>query len=213
MVTGLAAPSGAPAHAGNPNFESALRGLSRPVDGLSAQIIGYDDRIQVVNRSGQEVTIMGYEGEPYARLLPDGTVETNANSPATYLNEDRFAAVEVPARADPGAPPEWREVSGDGTFTWHDHRIHWMAKSTPPQVTDEDERSKVFDYRVPVEVGGEPDAIAGTLYWVGPADTSKTPFLIAGLAIVVLGGTGVLVLRRRRGHDGGEGDRPAREGW
>lgn len=207
-------PSAALGHEGNPNFESEVGGLSRPVEGVSAQVLGYDDRLQLVNRSGETVVVFGYEGEPYARILPSGTVQTNVNSPATYLNEDRFAGVRVPERADPQAPPVWRDVSDGGEFTWHDHRVHWMARTTPPQVEDESQRTRVFDYRVPIEVGGERDAITGTLYWVGPADAAKTPFLIVAAAIVVLGGVGVLIVRRRRGsgRDSGD-DRPVEEAW
>lgn len=204
-------PSAALGHAGNPNFESELRGLDRPVAGVEVEVLNYDDSLRLVNRSGKTVVIEGYEGEPYARLLPDGSVETNANSPATYLNDDRFAAAEVPARADPDAPPSWRQVSDDGAFAWHDHRIHWMARTTPPQVKDEDKRTEIFDYRVPISIDGEPDAIEGTLFWVGPADAAKTPFLIAGAAIVVLGGVLILVVRRRRGAGGEPGD--SKEAW
>lgn len=206
-------PSTALGHEGNPNFDSEVDGLSHPIEGVSAQVLGYDDRLQLVNRSGKTVVVYGYEGEPYARILPSGTVQTNVNSPATYLNEDRFAGVRVPERADPQAPPVWRDVSDGGEFTWHDHRVHWMARTTPPQVEDESRRTEVFDYRVPIEVGGERDAIAGTLYWVGPADTSKTPFLIAAAAIVVLGGAAVLVVRRRRASGGSGDDRPSGEAW
>jgi hypothetical protein len=63
-----------------------------------------------------------------------------------------------------------------------------MAKGTPPQVTDESKRTKVFDYEIPLRIDGRQSAIEGTLFWVGPTDTSKAPFLIAGAAIVLLGG-------------------------
>jgi hypothetical protein len=32
------------------------------------------------------------------------------------------------------AHQEWRHVSDQPTFTWHDHRIHWMAQQRPPVV-------------------------------------------------------------------------------
>lgn len=192
-------PGTALGHAGNPNFESRLDGLARPVEGLRVEVLDYDDSLQLVNRSGETVVVYGYEGEPYARIRGDGTVEVNANSPAAYLNEDRFAAVRLPARADPEAAPQWKQVGDDGVFAWHDHRIHWMAAGTPPQVEDEGERTEVFDYRVPIAVAGERDAIAGTLFWVGAGGGSKLPLLIAGAAIVLVGGAAVLILRRRRG--------------
>ena len=65
-----------------------------------------------------------------------------------------------------------------------------MAKGTPPQVKDESKRTKVFDYEIPLRIDGRKGAIDGTLFWVGPADTSKTPFLIVGALVIVLGGGG-----------------------
>ncbi|HEU4944815.1 MAG TPA: LPXTG cell wall anchor domain-containing protein, partial [Solirubrobacterales bacterium] len=84
--------------------------------------------------------------------------------------------------------------------------------TTPPQVKDEGKRTKVFDYKIPLRIDGRKGAIEGTLFWVGPADTSKTPFLVAGAVIVVLGGAAVLLARRRRS-DGEDDERPAKEAW
>ena len=40
--------------------------------------------------------VEGYEGEPYVRIQPDGTVEINQDSPSFYLNQDRFGEAPVP---------------------------------------------------------------------------------------------------------------------
>ncbi len=195
------------AHGGNADYRSVIDGVTPSVPGVEIEVRNYDSELEL-RSSGHRVTIFGYEDEPYARVLADGTVQVNERSPATYLNEDRYAATRVPALADPEAPPRWKRVDGSGTFVWHDHRMHYMASGTAPQVTDESRTTKVFDYRVPIAVDGRQGAIAGTLYWVGPADTSKTPFIVAGAAIVVLGGAAVLIVRRRRGAEA-----PAKEAW
>jgi hypothetical protein len=91
---------------------------------------------QLDNRTGKTIVVQGYQREPYARLLADGTVEVNHNSPAFYLNDDRFAPEKVPATAKPSATPNWQVVDRTGTFQWHDHRIHWMSSVPPKQVTD-----------------------------------------------------------------------------
>lgn len=199
-------------HEGDPNFRSEIDSVSPSLPGVELEILNYDADIEMVVRRGHEVTIFGYEGEPYARVLRDGTVQKNKRSPATYLNTDRYAEAAVPESADPEAPPRWETIDTSGTLRWHDHRSHYMAEGTPPQVEDESKRTKVFDYEVPLRIDGRRGAIEGTLYWVGPTDTSKTPFLIAGLVLVVLGAGAVLIVRRRRGEgddDGGE----AREAW
>jgi hypothetical protein len=121
----------AAAHQGNPNYNSEVRAIVPAVGGLQAQVLGSDDRIELRNGSDSVVVVEGYSGEPYLRFRPDGTVQVNRRSPALYLNEDRFAQVQVPASAKPHARPSWEQVAENGRYDWHDHRIHWMSK-TPP---------------------------------------------------------------------------------
>ena len=208
----LLATSPALGHGGNANFRSEIDAVRPSVPGVSLEVLDYDADIELVVREGHEVTIYGYEGEPYARILRDGTVQKNQRSPATYLNTDRYAEALVPQSADPGAQPVWRTVDDSGTLRWHDHRMHYMAEGTPLQVKDESKRTKVFDYEIPLRIDGRRGSIEGTLFWVGPADTSKTPFLIVGALIVLAGGAAALIARRRRGSGGGD-ERSAREAW
>jgi hypothetical protein len=204
--------SAANAHQGNPDFRSEIDSIS-PGDlgnGLSVEIVNFDDHVRLVNKTGKEVTIKGYDGEPYARISPDGKVEVNLNSPAYYLNEDRFAEVEVPARANAKAKPDWKEIDDNSTFEWHDHRSHYMGQGTPPQVKDESEKTKVFDYAIPIEVGGKPAKIDGTLIWVGTGSKAPViPFIILGLA--VFAAFGFWISRKRRGGGEDDGAGPASE--
>jgi hypothetical protein len=193
-------PAGAAAHGGNEKFRSDFRSIQPQVPGISVEVLNYDDRLLMVNRTGKTVAITGYEREPYARLRADGTVEVNRRSPTHYLNEERYGGTPVPTSADPKAPPQWRTVSRTGRFEWHDHRIHWMSKNTvPPQVKDEDKRTKVVDWRVPISVEGRRAALTGALFWQ-PADASGVP-VVAIIALAILGGVTLLlflVTRRRR---------------
>jgi hypothetical protein len=199
----------APAHEGNPNFRSEVTAVVPSTDGIEVQVLNFDDSMRLTNRSGEDVVIEGYEGEPYARLLADGTVEVNRNSEATYLNDDRYADAEVPESANPEAPPDWEEIDRSSTFTWHDHRMHWMSTNTPPQVEDESKETKIFDYEIPIELGGDAGAIEGTLIWVGEdSGFPVAPFI--GLAVVALGAGVVIVIARRR-RAGGDRERP--EAW
>jgi len=200
-------------HEGNPNFRSEIDSVQPDVPGLSLRVLGYDADMELVDRGGHEVLVYGYEGEPFARILRDGTVQKNQRSPATYLNLDRYAEAQVPAGADAKAAPVWKTVDDSGTLRWHDHRMHYMATGTPPQVDDESKRTLVFEYEIPLRIDGRKGAIDGTLFWVGPTDTAKAPFLLAGAAIVLLAGAAVLIVRRgRRGDDGDDG-RPVEEAW
>jgi hypothetical protein len=199
-LAALAAPCAtALAHQGNPNFRSNLRSVTPRVPGLDVEVLNLDDRLQLINRSGKTVEIDGYNGDVYARIEADGTVQLNRRSPAYYLNQERFATVDVPASADPKAAPQWQTVDKTARFEWHDHRIHWMGKGLPPAVTDKSTRTKIFDWRVPVRVGGRPGAIAGTLTWVGePGGGPPAGAIVAFVGMVLAGGAAVVVVRRRR---------------
>jgi MYXO-CTERM domain-containing protein len=204
----LAAPV-AVAHQGNPNFRSIVDAVTPAVRGLKLQVLNYDDRFELTNRSGQTVTVQGYNGEPYARVLADGTVEVNKRSPAYFLNDDRYADVKVPASADANARPQWSVVDRTGDLQWHDHRMHWMSKSLPPQVADKSKRTKVFDYAIPLDVGGRPGKIRGTLVWQ-PEGSSAPVGMFVGLGLLGLLAIGaVAVVRRRRARTPAE----AAEAW
>jgi hypothetical protein len=203
------------AHQGNPNFRSTVTAVSPPAPGVEAEVLNLDDRLLLSSDGDATVEVQGYDGEPYVRILPGGEVQVNTRSPAYYLNQDRFAEATVPDDADPKAPPEWKTVSSGGSYEWHDHRIHWMAKTTPPQVKDEAERTKVFDWKVPIEVDGQPASIAGELVWV-PDDSGFPIAAIVALAAVGLASVALVVfVRRRRGRDdeSGEAGNGSKEAW
>jgi hypothetical protein len=219
----IAAPTAALAHQGNPNMQSVVRSLEPDVPGITLRVLNRDDRFQLTNRSKMTVTVQGYDGEPYARLTPDGSVEVNHRSPAFYLNTDRYGAVTVPSAATAKATPDWQMLDKTGVFEWHDHRMHYMARDTPAIVKDRSQRTKVFDYRIPIRIGAQEGAILGTLWWAPPKGGGPPAGAIVALAVLVLvGGVAVVVARRRRlsgGHgddEDGDGDSPRRaaaEAW
>jgi hypothetical protein len=177
-------------------FRSTITKITPPA-GITVQVLDSDDRLVLTNTTGNPLVIDGYEGEPYLAFR-DGRVLRNARSPATYLNDDRFGAVEVPAKASPKAPPEWVEVARKEEYEWHDHRIHWMSKALPPKVAEaKGEPHHVFDWRVPGTLDGKRFAIAGSLDYEPPPSGSPT-LLVGAAAVVLLGGAGVVLLRRRR---------------
>ncbi|HEX7300094.1 MAG TPA: hypothetical protein VF257_13940 [Solirubrobacteraceae bacterium] len=195
----LGAAATANAHQGNANYRSIIGRVTPAVPGLKLQVLNFDDRLALENTSGKTVVIQGYDGEPYARVLADGTVQVNQRSPAYYLNNDRYADVKVPASADADAAPQWKLVDRSRQFQWHDHRIHYMGQGLPPQVKDKSKRTKVFAWHVPLEVGAAKGTIAGTLYWQ-PKPGGGVPIgaIVALVAMVVLGAAAVTVVRRRR---------------
>jgi len=102
--------------------------------GLSWRTYGGDALIELTNRTGSELTLSGYEDEPYLQFRPGVGVFENTRSPATYLNQDRYAGTIPPATADPGTPAQWRQVASGDRYAWHDHRVHWMSPARPAMV-------------------------------------------------------------------------------
>jgi hypothetical protein len=208
----------ASAHQGNPNMRSIPHGITPPVNGVQVQVLNNDDRFELDNQSGKTITVIGYDSEPYAQLLANGTVEVNKRSPAYYLNDDRYAQTTVPPSAKADAPPQWVVQSKTGRFQWHDHRMHWMAKTTPPQVKDIHKKTKIFDYKIPLEVNGKPATLNGTLMWVGPQGGSVPVAAVVALAVIALGLLLLVVIVRRRragttGVDDGSREHAATEAW
>jgi hypothetical protein len=200
----LAIPASVSAHQGNPNFRSEVTAITPEgrAEGIEIAVRNFDDGLELVNRSGRVVVVKGYDGEPYLRFDPSGDVWVNLNSPAHYLNQDRFADVEIPERADADAAPDWKQIDDTGVAYWHDHRSHYMGAGTPAQVEDESTETKVFDYRIPMSVDGAPVAAIGTLTWVGKDEGFPImPFI--GLALIAASGTLWILLRRRRREGGG----------
>jgi hypothetical protein len=203
-------------------YRSNITGVTPSVPGLSFQVLEFADRILVTNHTGKTVTIYGYEGEPYARVLANGTVEQNMRSPATYLNTNFYAQVTVPPSASASDVPQWKVIDRTGQFEWHDHRIHWMSPVPPAKVKNKSQRTLIFNWQVPIAVGTTKGAIAGQLYWTPESSKAPLAVIIIGVAIALAGLTFVLFVRRRRARaalasdDGAsrrEASGPAKEAW
>lgn len=172
-VAALVLAGGAAGHAGPgpalPGFKATIKGLRPGVPRVTVRVLGSEDRLWLANRSNRVVTIIGYEGEPYLRFTPQGIYE-NRNSPAAYLNADRFARAVVPPTAHAGAQPRWRKLAKSRAWAWHDHRIHWMSTFPPAQVV-EDRASPhhIFDWSVPARAGTKRIAILGSLDYEPPS--------------------------------------------
>jgi hypothetical protein len=181
------------------HFRSQITAVEPSVSGISLQVLEFADRLLLTNHSGKDVIVYGYQGEPYARVLANGTVELNTHSPAYYLNQIFYGNVKVPPSASPSATPNWVVVDRTGQLEWHDHRIHWMSPALPPQVTNQAKLTKIFDWQVPIQVGARKGNVEGVLYWT-PESGPKAPTgaIIALVAIVLLGLLFVAYVRRRR---------------
>jgi hypothetical protein len=182
-------------------FRSAVESIRPAPSGLTVRVLDSDDELQLRNETGRTIVILGYDGEPYLRFSASG-VFRNARSPASYLNLDRYAKVDVPAEADPKAAPRWERVATGSIWSWHDHRIHWMSPIDPPRVRANPDRPQhVFDWKVPGRIEGRRLAISGRLDYSPPDDDrSLLPLALgAGVGVgVTAAGIAILVRRRAR---------------
>lgn len=194
----------------NHNYRSSITSVDPSIPGVSLQVLDYNDELVLTNHSHHTITVFGYNNEPYARILGDGTAEVNTTSPAYYLNRNFYGNVTVPPSANASFPPHWAVVDKTGQFQWHDHRIHWMSPLPPPQVKDKAKTTKIFNWLVPIKVDNQPGAVNGNLFWVGRQNGFPTWALISLIAIVIAGIGGALVAQRRR-LARGDVEPPARE--
>ena len=184
---------------GDKGYRSTVKLVRPAVAGLQLAVLDGDDRIKATNDSSKAIVIEGYGGEPYIRLSPDGVFE-NRNSPAVYLNKDRFGRAEVPATAKETAEPDWVKVADGNAYEWHDHRAHWMSPIAPKPIRDDPDRTHhVFDWEVPGAAAGQSFVIAGSLDY-SPPENEGAPWLFVIVIAVLLALTlgGIFALRRIR---------------
>ena len=195
VIVGVAAafaftpPSATYAHSGTDvdvtsNYRTQLTEV--PAEpGLEVEIVDITGTVRVDWRGDGQLTISGYEGEPYLRLSPAG-VERNTRSPATFLDQDRYANVAVPASADADAAPDWAFLGSDPVVEWHDHRNHWMSTIPPTPVTNDPDSAHVIYERweIAISIDGRDTTIAGTLTWVPPPQTVR--WLVAAALITLV---------------------------
>ena len=172
-LAGLLVAGPAQAHVGGgaagSDFDGRVLAVDPALPGVAVRVLAFGDEFEVVNPTGTEVEVPGYSDEPYLRIGPDG-VWRNANSPATYINLDRFGRVTLPAHADPAARPDWVQVSTEPSYVWHDHRTHWMSEDLlpPPVAADPTREHVVSSWVVPMTYGGTPVQVHGELTWSPP---------------------------------------------
>jgi hypothetical protein len=170
------------------NYQTRILSIQPVVPGLEVEVADAGARLRVRNRTGREVTVLGYAGEPYLRVGPAGVYE-NRRSPATYLNRTRINPAPPPPDASANAPPRWRRIGDGDTVTWHDHRAHWMGATDPPQVKAAPNRTQVVmpGWQAELRVGNQPVRITGDLRWIpGPSPWPWLAVAVAWLLLVLL---------------------------
>jgi len=162
-------------------YRSVITAIEPPVPGLVLAVTKAGESVTLTNHTGETVVVIGYAGEDYLRITPAG-VDENIASLSSSLNGSLIIEGLPQKQEQPNQQrPKWRHVSDHPAFTWHDHRIHWMASQRPPVVAaDPHHAHKVFAWKIPLTVNAEPVTVHGELDWKGlPGLTTFVIVLIA----------------------------------
>jgi hypothetical protein len=176
------------------NYRTTITSVRGAVSGLTVRTSEAGQRLELTNHTGHTVEVLGYGGEPYLQVRPDG-VYANTNSPATYLNRTVTGDSAVPTQASPTAAASWQRTSSSPVARWHDHRVHWMGANPPPEVAADPARAhRIRDWVIPLRDGTSTVEVRGTLDWLPPpaAGTWWALCLVGAAAVAGLG-----LLRRR----------------
>ena len=193
VVLGPARPAGAdPARP--TNFKSQVTSVEPASPYVRFRVVGGDGFLDMRVDEGREVVVLGYQGEPYIRVLKDGTVQENQNSTATYLNKTRYGTTVIPEalQGDDLPDPVWEDVGSGGRHAWHDHRIHFMGKDPSVVRGLSEGRPVEWSGGVPVTVDGEKITVNGSYRLL------DAPSPLPWLALTVVAVIAVVLLGRRK---------------
>ncbi|MGI5237341.1 hypothetical protein [Dactylosporangium sp. CA-139066] len=151
-----------------------VRVESVSVPGVVVQAVEGGARLELTNRSGRDVVVLGLQGEEFLRITGRG-VEENRKAPTWFASRSISGSG---SGGDAAAAPEWHRISTEARVRWHDER----ARELPARA-----------WSVPLLVDGrEAGIVRGT---VAKAPVPDTGWWWAG---GVLGAVGVALLWRWR---------------
>ncbi len=181
----LAVPQVAHADAAGPtDYRTQVVSISPATEAFEVSIEGGDAFVRIVVSEGHEVSVLGYDDEPYLHIGTDGTVAENRRSVATYYNAERYGA-DIPESVDNEAEPEWATIGSGGTWAWHDHRAHWMGSEPPIGLEPGDSLPHQV---IPLIVDGERVEIeVRTTLQPSPSIWPTVFGLLVGLQLVLIG--------------------------
>lgn len=162
------------------SYEARVGAVPR---GVEAKVIDGDQRMWLRVAASESVVVLDYRGAPYLRFSRLG-VAVNRNSAMYYLNQ---TPVELPpSNLQLTTSPQWAGVTRGHDYSWHDGRLHALAK-----VALRPGMSYVGRWSIPVRADGRPSAIAGGLWH------AQDPSIVWFWPIVVLLACGLAVWRVR----------------
>src|SRR6266536_3538000 len=174
--------------AGASNYRTVVQGISPAIPGVQVRVVNGGNQLELVNRGAQEVTVLGYQNEPYLRVGPGGVFE-NERSPSTFSNRSTAAPQQIPEGYNASAEPQWRRISSQPVAVFHDHRAHWSGQATPAAVKQDPGKRQLVTptWQVPIKVGDKTSILSGSIEWLpGPSPWPWAAVVVALAALVLL---------------------------
>jgi hypothetical protein len=174
---------------------------SRPIAGLEVEkVLGRTvPTLALDNQTGETITILGRDGEPFARLNGE-FVEANLASP-TWVEVSQSLRVVPTVKADASAPPQWRRISEGPRWSWPDFRSRPPDTELPPTTLAKGGSVVVKRWAVPLEVGSRRLDIRGITEFVplNPSiNGSASGLPLAASAFAVVAAAAFFLIRARR---------------
>ncbi|MDQ4131824.1 MAG: hypothetical protein M3179_01145 [Actinomycetota bacterium] len=178
------------------NYRSRIIGMLPPLPGVSLRLLDLGRRVQLTNRGSTDVVVLGYEGEPYLRVGPDGVFE-NRRSPTVEANEvaselttttTTVATPDATGAPPPVPEPEWRRISSGHTARWRDHRTRWEGADPEAVQAAPGQAHIVSQWEIGLQQAGTAAAVRGVITWVpGPSPLPWIVLMVGFLAATVAG--------------------------
>jgi hypothetical protein len=93
------------------NYRTRILAVSPPIQGLEVRAAEIGGALELINRTGRQVIVLGARFEPYLRVEPDGGVDENRRSPTWLASRPPGSPPPRSSSVDPAAPPDWHRLS------------------------------------------------------------------------------------------------------
>lgn len=173
LVVGILLPSPAAAHTGtvtlSSNERSRILSDKHPLPGVEVRLHPLAKQVTLVNHSDTTLIVLGYTGEPFLRVGPDGVYQNQSSPSCTAANANPL---------HPDAPelrqaPVWKRITTASTAQWHDHRVHWVTKPLPEAVQKAPDQQHILIERWSIPLAVAP-LVEGTSEQVSESTTEQT---------------------------------------
>jgi hypothetical protein len=173
---------------------SQVTSIEPVVEGLVVSVAGGGESVTLENRTGQQVIVLGYAGEPYLRFGAGG-VDENVASMSTQLNDG-----EAPAARRDKSVVTWEHRSDQPRFTWQDLRVRWGTQQHASIVARGSRSPRpVSDWTLPITFSGQQVSVRGAVGRTATSWSATWQLVLGGvfLTFLIVFMMGVLSMTRR----------------